>query len=271
MKTSNDNLITKKELNSVFWRSFTINASFNYERQMNQGYVFSMIPVLKKLYPEKEALAESLKRHSEFFNVTPMVSPFVMGLSAAMEEQNAKDSNFDTNSINAVKSALMGPLSGIGDSIFWGTLRPLAGGIACSLALSGNILAPLIFLLMFNIPNILCRYYGLQVGYNMGTDFLTEMEKSGIMQKVFTAASMIGLMVIGGMVASMVSLNLAIVIGSGDTAIALNDVINGIMPKMLSLFVTFGLYQLIRRGYKSNMILLGIVVVSILGSLIGLF
>ena len=57
MKTSNETTITKKELNSVFWRSFTINASFNYERQLNQGYVYSMIPVLKKLYPEREVLA----------------------------------------------------------------------------------------------------------------------------------------------------------------------------------------------------------------------
>lgn len=271
MKTSNETMITKKELNSVFWRSFTINASFNYERQMNQGFVYSMIPVLKKLYPERAVLTDALKRHSEFFNVTPMAAPFVMGLSAAMEEQNVKDENFDTTSISAVKSALMGPLSGIGDSIFWGTLRPLAAGIACSLAMGGNIMAPFIFLLLFNIPNVLCRYFGLKVGYNMGTNFLTEMEKSGIMQKVFTAASMVGLMVIGGMVASMVSLNLGITIGSGDTAIALNDVINGIMPKMLPLFVTFGLYKLIRKGIKPNNILLGIIVVSIIGTLVGIF
>ncbi|MEH2957938.1 PTS system mannose/fructose/sorbose family transporter subunit IID [Candidatus Merdisoma sp. JLR.KK006] len=271
MKTSNETTITKKELNSVFWRSFTINASFNYERQMNQGYVYSMIPVLKKLYPEKTLLADALKRHSEFFNVTPMVSPFVMGLSTAMEEQGAKDENFDKSSISAVKSALMGPLSGIGDSVFWGTLRPLAAGIACSLAMGGNVLAPIIFLLLFNIPNVLCRYYGLKVGYGMGTNFLMEMEKSGVMQKVFSAASMIGLMVIGGMVASMVSLNLGITIGSGDSAIALNDVVNGIMPKMLPLFVTFGLYKLVRKGIKPNTILLGIIIVSILGTLIGLF
>lgn len=271
MKTSNESKITKKELNSVFWRAFTINASFNYERQMNQGYVYSMIPVLKKLYPERELMTEALRRHSEFFNVTPMAAPFVMGLSSAMEEQNARDEDFDTNSINAVKSALMGPLSGIGDSIFWGTLRPLAAGIACSLAMSGNIVAPLVFLILFNIPNVLCRYYGLQVGYQMGTSFLTQMERSGIMQKVFTAASMVGLMVIGGMVASMVSLNLGITIGSGDGAIVLNDVVNGIMPKMLPLFVTFGLYKLVRRGMKPNTILLGIIVVSIIGTLIGIF
>lgn len=273
MMTSNykENSITKKDINAVFWRGFTINASFNYERQMSQGFVYSMLPVLKKLYPDKENMKEALKRHSEFFNVTPMVSPLVMGITTALEEQNAKDDTFDANSINAVKASLMGPLSGIGDSVFWGTLRPLAGGIACSLALSGNLLAPIIFLMLFNIPNILCRYYCVHMGYKMGLSFLGKVEKSGIMQKVFYAAGIIGLLVIGGMVASMVNVNIGLMIGSGDTAIAVNDVINGIMPKMLSLLVTLGIFRMIRKGVKVNYILVGIIVLSILGTWVGIF
>ena len=268
MKTSNETAASerklgKKELMSVFWRSFTINASFNYERQMSQGFVYSMIPALKKLYPAKEDLAQSLTRHGEFFNVTPMVSPLVMGISAAMEEENTKSDDFDINSVNSVKAALMGPLSGIGDSIFWGTLRPLAAGIACSLALAGNAFAPIFFLLLFNVFNVACRYFGLFKGYEMGTSFLTKLEKSGALQKVFVAAGIIGLLVIGAMSASMVSVKLALAIGSGDSAILLNDVINGIMPKMLPLLVTLLLYKLIRKGYKVNTLLLGIIIVSI--------
>ncbi|WP_432290108.1 PTS system mannose/fructose/sorbose family transporter subunit IID [Olsenella uli] len=268
MKTSNETAASerklgKKELMSVFWRSFTINASFNYERQMSQGFVYSMIPALKKLYPAKEDLAQSLTRHGEFFNVTPMVAPLVMGITAAMEEENTKSDDFDINSVNGVKAALMGPLSGIGDSIFWGTLRPLAAGIACSLALAGNSFAPILFLLLFNVFNVACRYFGLFKGYEMGTSFLTKLEKSGALQKVFVAAGIIGLLVIGAMSASMVSVKLALAIGSGDSAILLNDVINGIMPKMLPLLVTLLLYKLIRKGYKVNTLLLGIIVVSI--------
>lgn len=268
MKTSNETAASerklgKKELMSVFWRSFTINASFNYERQMSQGFVYSMIPALKKLYPAKEDLAQSLTRHGEFFNVTPMVAPLVMGITAAMEEENSKSDDFDINSVNSVKAALMGPLSGIGDSIFWGTLRPLAAGIACSLALAGNAFAPILFLLLFNVFNVACRYFGLFRGYEMGTSFLTKLEKSGALQKVFVAAGIIGLLVIGAMSASMVSVKLALAIGSGDSAILLNDVINGIMPKMLPLLVTLLLYKLIRKGYKVNTLLLGIIVVSI--------
>lgn len=281
MKTSNENLsapsadaaapashkVSRKELMSVFWRSFTINASFQYERQMSQGFVYSMIPVLKKLYPAKEDLTAALERHSEFFNVTPMLAPLTMGITAAMEEENvrAKESgeDFDTTSINAVKASLMGPLSGIGDSIFWGTLRPLAAGIACSLALAGNAVAPILFLVIFNVFNVACRYFGLFKAYDMGTSFLTKLEKSGVMQKVFLGASIIGLLVIGAMSASMVSVSLKLAIGSGDSAILINDVINGIMPKMLPLLVTLGCYALIRKGFKVNQLLLGIIVVSI--------
>lgn len=234
MKTSNqtESRITKKDINSVFWRAFTINASFNYERQMSQGFVYSMLPVLKKLYPDKEQMKEALKRHSEFFNVTPMASTLVMGITAAMEEQNARNREFDVNSINAVKASLMGPLSGIGDSVFWGTLRPLAGGIACSLALTGNVLAPIIFLLLFNVPNVLCRYYCMHMGYKMGTSFLGQIEKSGIMQKVFSAGfhyRTAGDRRHGGLHGQRES---GVSIGSGETAISINDVINGIMPKM---------------------------------------
>jgi len=267
----NPSKLTKHELMSMFWRSFTINASFNYERQMSQGFAYSMIPALKKLYPAKEDMAAALTRHCEFFNVTPALSPLTVGIAAAMEEENARDETFDARSINAVKASLMGPLSGIGDSIFWGTLRPLAGGIACSLALAGNPIAPILFLVLFNFFNIGCRYLCLFKGYELGTSFISKIEKSGVMQKVFVAAGIIGLLVIGAMSASMVTVALAPSIGSGDGAILIDKVINGIMPKMLPLLVTLGIYKLLRKGCKTDQILIGIFVVSILGCFIGLF
>lgn len=263
--------LNKKDINRIFWRSFTVNASFNYERQMSQGVQYSLSPILQKLYDKKEDLAAALKRHAEFFNSTPMVNPFIFGIVAAMEEENANNPEFDETSINSVKASLMGPLAGIGDSVFWGTLRPLAGGIACSLALAGNLFAPILFLLLFNIPNILVRYFGVHFGYNSGMKALTKFEELGITDKIFRGAAILGLMVIGGMIASMISVNLAVSIGSGDSAIAINDVLNGIMPKMLPLLTTLGIYKLIKKGISTNWILVGIIVVSILGKLIGLF
>lgn len=268
--TSNQVKLTKKDINKVFWRSFTVNASFNYERQMSQGAQYSLSPILQKLYPNKEDLAKALQRHGEFFNSTPMCCPFIFGIAAAMEEENANTDDFDETSINAIKASLMGPLAGIGDSVFWGTLRPLAGGISCSLALAGNVFAPVLFLLLFNVPNVLIRYFGVHYGYDSGMKALKRFEELGLTDKIFKGAAVLGLLVIGAMVASMVNVNLALTIGSGDSAIAINDVINGIMPKMLSLLVTLFIYRLIKKGVRVNVILLGIIVLSIVAVFFGI-
>ena len=261
----------KKELRSLFLRSFSTSHAWHFERQQHMAFCWSMIPAIKKLYDRPEDRIAAYQRHLEFYNCHTTMQPLIGGIVCAMEEENATQEDFDPNTINSVKAGLMGPLAGIGDSVFWGTLRPLAGGIACSLALTGNLFAPFLFLLLFNIPNVLVRYFGCHWGYNSGMKALNRFEELGLTEKIFTAASIIGLLVIGGMSASMVSINPVIAIGSGDSAIKLIDVINGIMPKMLSLFTTLGVYRLLKKGTKPNTILLGIIVVSVLLTAIGVF
>ena len=117
MTTSNK--LTKKELNQVFWRSFGMEWDWNYERQMNMAYCYCMLPVIKKLYSNKEDQIVAMQRHLEFFNTTPQLSTLILGISAAMEESNANDPDFDTESINSVKVSLMGPLACICDSFIW--------------------------------------------------------------------------------------------------------------------------------------------------------
>ena len=262
--------VTKGDLTKCFWHSLSVDGSFNYERQMSLAFQYSISPVLKRLYPKKEDMAEALVRHSEFYNVTPPLSPLVTGIAAAMEEQHANDPEFDVTTINAVKASLMGPLSGIGDSLFWGTYRPLLGGIAASLALTGNAFAPILFVVAYNVVNLACRYYGVHWGYKMGTSFLTKIQKSGLMDKVFYCAAVVGLLAVGAMVASMVSVSLGISFGEGDGVIVLNDVLNGILPQMLPLAVTGLLYWAIRKGWKVNTLLLVIIAVGIFGAWTGL-
>ncbi len=121
------------------------------------------------------------------------------------KEKNSEQKDFDENSINAVKSSLMGPLAGIGDSIFWGVLRVIAAGIAVGLGASGNILAPLVFLVLFNVPSILIKYYGTFFGYKLGSEYIQKMYASGLMNILTKAASIVGLIMVGGMTASMVT------------------------------------------------------------------
>ncbi|EKA6789543.1 PTS system mannose/fructose/sorbose family transporter subunit IID, partial [Salmonella enterica] len=139
-----DGIITAKDLRRVFWRSFQMEFSWNYERQMNLAFVYALIPVLKKLYPNKVELSAALKRHMVFFNTTPHLVTMILGIVIAMEEKYSRSPDIGSSSIDNVKASLMGPLAGIGDSFFWGTLRLVATGVGTSLALQGNILGPIL-------------------------------------------------------------------------------------------------------------------------------
>lgn len=261
--------VTKKDLMSVFWRSFSLEWSWNYERQMNMSYCYAIMPIIKKFYKTKEQRAEAMKRHLEFFNTTPHIATLILGITAAMEESNAKDKNFDTSSINNIKVGLMGPIAGIGDSFIWGTLRIIATAIGLSLATQGNILGPILFLLIFNIPAQGLRYYLTDMGYKLGTGFLEKIQKSGMMEKLTYGAAILGLMVIGGMVATMVSVNVPLMIGEGDSATALNDIFDSVMPRLLPLGFTFFVYWLLGKNVKTTTILVICAVIGLLGALFG--
>lgn len=266
---NNDINITKKDLMKVFWRSFTMEWSWNYERQANMAYAYSMMPIIKKLYKTDRERAEALKRHLEFFNTTPHLSTLILGISTAMEESNAKSEDFDTSSINNVKVGLMGPLAGIGDSFFWGTLRVIATGIGTSLALQGNILGPILFLLVFNVPHILLRYFSMMGGYKLGAGVLDRIQKSGLMESLTYGAAILGLMVIGGMTAEMVTINIPLKIGEGESAMAVLDIINGIVPGILSLGFTGFVYMLLGKNFKTTTILILIAILGIAGAFFG--
>ena len=255
MTTSNK--LTKKELNQVFWRSFGMEWDWNYERQMNMAYCYCMLPVIKKLYSNKEDQIAAMQ--------------LILGISAAMEESNANDPDFDTESINSVKVSLMGPLAGIGDSFIWGTLRIIATGVGLSLANQGNILGPILFLLIFNLPAQGLRYYLMNAGYKLGSGFLAKIQENGLMSKLTYAASVLGLMVVGGMTAENVSIKFPLAFGSGDEATTLNDVFNNIMPGLMPLLFTLLVYYLLKKkNIKTTTLLLLCVAIGLIGSFFGI-
>lgn len=268
-----ENMLDKKDLRRIFFRSCTLDASWNYERQQNLAYSFAMSAAVSKIHkdnPEKKRSA--LKRGLEFMAITPQLSTLLMGINAAMEEENARNPEFDENSINAVKTSLMGPLAGIGDALIPGTLRIIAASIAISFASQGSILAPFLYLLIFNIPGFTIQWLSLKYGYQLGTSFITKISKSGIMEKVSYVAGIIGLMVIGGMVASQVSLTLPFMVGSGDVATPIGTYLDQIMPCLLPLGCFGGMYYLLGKKVKTTTILLGVIVLCVglcfLGSII---
>lgn len=270
-KNNETRLITKKDIMKMFWRSFAIQFSWHYERQMHMGFEYMMIPTIKKLYKDDpDKLKEAMQRHMEFFNTNMYISTFIGGITMAMEEMNAKDKDFDTSSISAVKVALMGPLAGIGDSLFLGTLRILAVGIGTSLAMQGSILGVILFLLVFNVPAMLVRYIGAFKGYEIGANYLNKIQESGLMEKFMYAASIIGVMVIGGMTNELVSVTTPLTIGTGDGAVAIQSVLDGLMPGLLSLAALGIYYKLLNKKVNVIVILLGTVVFGILCSWLGI-
>ena len=266
---SREKQLTKHELTQVFLRSITYNASFNYERQLNMGWTYSLMPVLRKLYGDKpEEMKAAMARHLEFSNITPFICTILYGITAAMEEERANDeAHFDTESINAVKIGLMGPLSAIGDSVFFGVLRPIAASIGAAMALEGNVLGPILFFLIFNIPNLICRWVFMFKGYELGASFLTKAEKSGAVGMVFKGASILGLMVIGAMIASNVSVPLAVEF----EGVNILDQINGIIPNLLSLGLVGVVFWMLEKDVNSMAIILILMAVGIIGAAISLF
>lgn len=195
-----------------------------------------------------------------------------MGLVASMEKENSQKPDFDTNSINAVKFSLMGPLAGIGDSIFWGVLRVIAAGIAISMGQSGNVLAPIVFLLLFNIPTILVRYYGTFLGYKLGSSYIEKIYSSGLMGILTKAASIVGLIMVGGMTAQMVQFTSKVVWSvNGDSVLNLQEMLDQIFVGIVPIGITlFCFYLLKKKNVSINVLIIGIIVVSILASLLGI-
>lgn len=264
MEAHGERKLTGKDLNRIFWRSCMLDSAWTYERQQNMGYSFAMTPVVEKLYePGSEKQKRAYARGLDFMAITPQLSTLLMGIDAAMQERNANDPTFDDSTIAAVKTSLMGPLAGIGDSLIASTLRIIGTGIAIGFSQQGSVLGPLLLLLVFNVPGFILRWWCLQMGYRYGSEIITDAARGGVMEKITYAASVVGLMAIGGMIASYVSLDLPIVIGTGDFAQPLSDYLTMIMPCLPQLAVFGLMYWIMGKKISTTTVLVGVILICI--------
>jgi len=265
--------LSKKTLRKVFNRHYQLLGCFNYERQMSTGYSWTMMPAIRELYSDDgEKMKRGVQRHLEFFNCATTPSPFIIGITCAMEEQcaSADEGTFDEASINSVKAALMGPLAGIGDSFFWGTFRVMGVGIGAPLAVAGNVLGPILYLLINVIPSEIVRRYGFKIGYDGGSEFLTKISNDGTLDKLTESAKIMGLVVIGAMMASMVSVNVVTVLNINGAEVVLQTILDDICPKLLPALLTFGCYKLLQKKMSGTVIMIGLLVLGVIGVVIGL-
>ena len=197
--------LSKADRQKVWWRSTFLQGSWNYERMQNLGWAYSLIPAIKKLYTKKEDQAAALERHLEFFNTHPYVAAPIIGVTLALEEEKANGAAIDEAAIQGVKIGMMGPLAGIGDPVFWFTVRPILGALGASLALTGNIIGPLIFFVAWNAIRMAFLWYTQELGYKAGSEITKDMS-GGILQDITKGASILGMFILAVLVERWVSI-----------------------------------------------------------------
>ena len=296
--------LTKKDRMQVAWRSQFLQGSWNYERMQNGGWCYSMIPAIKKLYPNKEDRVAALKRNLEFFNTHPYVASPVVGVTLALEEERANGAEIDDVAISGVKVGMMGPLAGVGDPVFWFTVRPILGALGASLALGGSILGPILFFVLWNLIRMGFIWYTQEFGYRVGTK-ITDDLSGGLLQKVTRGASMLGMFIIGALVERWVSIKFTPVVsriqqqkgayidwdhlpkGAAGIKEAITQYSNGLsldkykvttlqdnldqlIPGLAALLLTLLCMWLLKKKVSPIVIILALFVVGVVGHVIGL-
>ncbi|WP_346818126.1 PTS system mannose/fructose/sorbose family transporter subunit IID [Bacillus paramobilis] len=256
-----EKVLTKKDLNKMVWRSLLLQASFNYERMQAAGWLYSLLPGLKKIHKNKHDLSESMKSHMEFFNTHPFLVNIIMGIVLAMEEKKQ-----NRNMIRSIRVAMMGPLGGIGDALFWLTLLPICVGIGASLGQDGNPMGAVVFLLIFNTVHFALRFGLMHYGYSAGTNAISSLKENT--KKVAHAASIVGVIVVGALIASFVKLESSLVIHAGKAKIALQkDLLDKVMPNLLPLAYTLLMYYLLKKGFSPVKLIIITVIIGIIGKI----
>ena len=296
--------LSKKDRLSVAWRSTFLQGSWNYERMQNGGWAFSLIPAIKKLYTTKEDQVAALKRHLEFFNTHPYVASPIIGVTLALEEDKANGADVDNAAIQGVKVGMMGPLAGVGDPVFWYTVRPILGALGASMAMGGNILGPILFFVLWNVIRWAFMWYTQEFGYRVGTK-ITEDLSGGLLQKVTKGASILGMFVLGALIERWVSINFTPVVStvqlsegayidwnslpsgaegiqtaltqyasglslSADKVTTLQDNLNSLIPGFVPLLLTLLCMWLLKKNVSPIIIIIALFIVGIGGHVIGL-
>jgi mannose/fructose/N-acetylgalactosamine-specific phosphotransferase system component IID/mannose/fructose/N-acetylgalactosamine-specific phosphotransferase system component IIC len=261
--------------------TFFAHANYNYERLQGTGFAHAMTPIIKRLYTTEDEIRAALKRHLVFFNTEPNFGNVVHGTVIAMEEQRANGAAIDDDAINSVKSGLMGPMAGIGDTLSQSTITPIllalgigiAGGKASGTVVptlsgaTGNPLGAIIYVVLVSIVIVAIGYTAWMQGYSRGRTFITEILKSGAIDRVLIGAGVMGNMVLGALAASFVVVNLAPTVTIAGAQMNLQAaVLDPLFPGALALGLVLMTWWLLRRRISPLALLVVYLVISIVAA-----
>ncbi|MHB1681813.1 MAG: mannose/fructose/sorbose family PTS transporter subunit IIC [Bacilli bacterium] len=263
------NLQLRKLPRRVIWitlfRSQFLQASWNYERMQSLGYAYILEPTLDYFYQDETRRHARKVRHLEFYNTNPFVSNVVTGINMALEERLEASGEAYDRLVTSIKLGMMGPLAGVGDSIFWGTLRPLLASVGATLALRGSLLGPVFFFLSFNAVRIASLWGLLEYGYRSGLQ-IVQVIATGILRQFTEGATVVGLVVMGALVAAWAHVNFAVQWNMGHgRLLTLNHVVDSLLPRLPALLLVFFVLWLLRRGWSSVRVILLLFFMAIIG------
>ena len=245
-------------------------ACYNYERLQALGLTNMMIYPIRKLYPQNKQ-ADELKKYMVFFNTEPhMVGPVIHGIALSMEEARANGANVSAEDINGVRTGLMGPAAGIGDTVQQGIIFPILASIGATMALERNYFGPIMFTVVFELIIYSIGYLMFMYGYKKGKASVVSILKSGLLDKVTNAFSIVGLMVVGTMAATRVTIKTPLIWHVGQSVIKVQSLFNQLAPGLIPLLITLLVWWLLRKKVNASIIVVGIFVIGILCSYLGI-
>ncbi|SHH76016.1 PTS system mannose/fructose/sorbose family transporter subunit IID [Sporanaerobacter acetigenes] len=265
--------LTKKDIRKSWFRWLTFaQSSFNYERMQASGFAHSMCPIIDKLYDTKEEKAQALKRHLTFFNTNPTIGTLTHGITIAMEEEKANGAEISDDAINSIKTGLMGPLAGIGDTLTQGVITPILLAFGVGLGKEGNLMGPILYMVLISVVIIWLSYSLWMKGYKLGRSAVEQILGGGVFNDVIQAAGILGCTVIGALTGKFVNITTPIEIKIGETAVGLQaDLFDMVMPGLLPLLLTLWTYKQLEKGKSPVKVMLYIMAIGAVGSILKIF
>lgn len=256
---------------SAMWRHLiTLQWSWNYERMQALGYAYSMLPVINHVYKTPDERVAAMKRHLQFYNTNPQIgSPPIFGATVALEAQH------EAEVVDSLKVGLMGPLAGIGDTIQGILYRPFIAVIAASLAFDGSALGPLLMFLS-GVGWTLLMIPLFWFGYRRGLGLASEVAEGGMVTRVTDIATVLGMIVIGGFIPSILGKVITpltykgtgTVQGKTQTVVdAVQSTLDKILPFMIPVALVALAYILLRRFKLSPVWVL--IILAVIGFALG--
>lgn len=245
--------LSRRDIMGVFWRYlFWFQSGWNYERYQGLGYAHAMKPVLKKLYPDKQDRRQAVETHLEFFNTTPFMAAPILGANVALEENSEAGARKEI--VTSIKTGMMGPFAGIGDSLFLAIYFPIIFSIGASMAQQGNVLGPLLVALFTLVPVTLFRYWAFWQGYKQGTQLAVQMA-GGLLRKLTDGAAILGLVVAGALVTTFVQTEVAFVFESGGAEVSVQEEIDAILPSLVPVLFVGLMYWMLSRRWSPTILI----------------